>query len=96
MNLGRSCLLVTKSTWMRPNGMDDELARDRYDCLRESNVPYGGSVFGVGGGSAFGGSQSTGMIASPESQFIPLGVARKAQNQANALFDHCMRARGWR
>jgi len=90
------CSTAAQSTWTKPSGTEEELAKDRYDCLRQSGVPYGASVFSAGGASAFGSSQASGTIASPEAQFIPLGVARRAQNQANVLFDNCMRARGWR
>lgn len=91
---GRST--AAQSTWIKQNSTEEELAKDRYDCLRESSVPWGSSVFGLGGNTAAGTSQAMGTIASPEPHFIPLGVARKAQNQANVLFDSCMRARGWR
>ncbi len=90
------CSTAAQSTWTKASGTEEELAKDRYDCLRQSGVPYGASVFSAGGASAFGSSQASGTIASPEVQFIPLGVARRAQNQANVLFDNCMRARGWR
>lgn len=77
------CATASRESWTKEGAGPNVLARDRYACALESRVPYptpyGASV--ASGGSCGG--------------FVVTGTARRAQSEANRLFDACMEARGW-
>ncbi len=94
------CATASQQSWTKAGASADDLARDRYACIQESRVPYGTS-FGSAGFSPTGGGAGWGSRASvaqggSDGGFIPLGAARRAQSEANRIFDACMAARGWR
>ncbi len=93
------CASASRQSWTKPGARPDELARDRYACIQESRVPYGtsfgsASVNPSGGGAGWGSRASVAQGGS-EGGFMLLGAARRAQSEANRLFDACMEARGW-
>lgn len=95
-----ACATASHQGWTKIGFSPDDLARDRYACMQESRVPYGTS-FGSAGFSASGGGAGWGSRASvaqggSDGGFIFLGAVRRAQSEANRLFDACMEARGWR
>jgi hypothetical protein len=82
------CATASRQVWTRPGAGTDDLARDRYACIQESRVQYDMSFSGgARAGFAQGGS---------DGGFVALGGVRRAQSEANRLFDACMEARGWR
>ena len=80
--------------------LDPTISRcDRYACMQESRGSYSGSYGGAsvspsGGGAAWGSDTST-MTGGTDGGFVLLGSVRRAQSQANRLFDACMQAHGW-
>src|SRR5712692_2554185 len=93
------CAHASHQTWTKAGAGPQDLARDRYACTQESRVPWGGSYGGgsasPGGGSAAWGSAGSVAQGGSDGGFIFLGVHRRAQTEANRLFDACMEARGW-
>jgi hypothetical protein len=93
------CATASRQAWTKAGAAPEELARDRYACIRESRVPWGQSYGGAAAtsGSAGASSGSGGSVAQGGSDggFILRGVQRRAQSEANRLFDACMEARGW-
>jgi hypothetical protein len=74
-------------TWTKMGAGPEDLARDRYACIQESRTPWSGSSGGSSGaGVAQGGTGG---------EVFFYGAARRAQSEANRLFDACMMARGW-
>ena len=94
-----ACATPSRQEWSRSGANTDEIARDRYACMQESRVPYSGSYgaasVGSGGGGAGWGSNEAMATGGTDGGFTPLGSVRRAQSQANRLFDACMEARGW-
>src|SRR5262249_19267566 len=94
------CATASRQEWIKEAAGRDDLARDRYACMQESRVPYSGSYGGAGispsGGGAAWGSDATTVTGGTDGGFIFRGSVRRAQSQANRLFDACMEARGWR
>jgi hypothetical protein len=95
-----SCATASRQEWIKGGAGPDDLARDRYACMQESRVSYSGSYGGASvspsGGSAGWGSNASTVTGGTNGGFIFLGSARRAQSQANRVFDACMEARGWR
>jgi hypothetical protein len=93
------CATASRQTWTKAGVGPQDLARDRYACIQESRVPWGGSfgALNANPSSASAGWGSGGSVAQGGSDggFIFLGVHRRAQSEANRLFDACMEARGW-
>jgi len=97
--LGAGCATASRQTWTKEGAGPGELGRDRYACIQESRVPWGQS-YGAAGATPSSASASWGSGASVaqggnDGGFIFLGVHRRAQSEANRLFDACMKARGW-
>lgn len=94
------CATASRQGWTKAGASSEALARDRYACIQESRVPYGTSYGSAGysstGGGAGWGSQGSVAQGGGDGGFIPLGAVRRAQSEANRLFDACMEARGWR
>ena len=94
-----SCATAAKQTWAKPGATPEDLGRDRYACMQESRVPwgqgYGGFSYGSSGGGGGWGSGASMAQGGDDGGFIFLGVHRRAQSQANRLFDACMQSRGW-
>jgi len=95
-----SCATASRQEWVKGGAGPDDLARDRYACMQESRVSYSGSYGGAsvspsGGGAAWGSDAST-LTGGTDGGFIFRGSVRRAQSQANRLFDACMEAHGWR
>ncbi len=95
-----SCATASRQEWVKGGAGPDDLARDRYACMQESRVAYSGSYGGASvspsGGSAGWGSNASTVTGGTDGGFIFLGSVRRAQSQANRVFDACMEARGWR
>lgn len=100
--LSASCATASKQHWAKAGAADGDLGRDRYACVQESRIPYGQ---GFGGFSAVGsppsawagwGSATSFAQGGDTGGFVFLGQQRRAQSEANRLFDLCMQARGWR
>jgi hypothetical protein len=93
------CATASRQSWMKAGAGPEDLARDRYICIQESRVPYGMSYGGLSATStsagAGWGSRAGVAQGGSEGGFIPIGAARRAQSEANRLFDACMEARGW-
>jgi hypothetical protein len=83
--LDSGCVTPARDSWTKDGAGPNDLARDRTACIEASRVPYptpyGASVASVGGCC---------------SGFAFLDTARRAQIDANHLFERCMEARGWR
>jgi hypothetical protein len=94
------CATASRQEWTKLSAGPDDLARDRYACMQESRVGYssssGGANVGPYGGSAGWGSSASTVTGGTDGGFILRGSARRAQSQANRVFDACMGARGWR
>lgn len=94
------CATASRQSWMKPGASADDLARDRYACIQESRVPYdtsfGSAGFSSSGGGAGWGSRASVAQGGSDGGFMPLGATRRAQTEANRIFDACMEARGWR
>jgi len=94
------CATASRQEWTKPGAGPDDLARDRYACMQESRVGYsgsfGGASVGSSGGSAGWGSNASTVTGGTDGGFIFLGSVRRAQSEANRVFDACMQARGWR
>jgi len=89
------CATASRQTWTKPGSSPQDLARDRYACIQESRIPWGQSYGGFGAsGGGFGSGVSTAQGGS-DGGFVFLGVHRRAQSEANRLFDACMEARAW-
>ena len=95
-----ACATAWRQLWSKADAGPNDLARDRYACMQESQVGYAGSYgaasVGPGGGSAAWGSNATTVTGGTDGGFIFLGSVRRAQSEANRRFDACMEARGWR
>ena len=90
-----ACASGSRQSWTRTDETPDDLARDRYACMQESRVPYGTSYGAANPSSAGWGSRASVAQGGSEGGFIFLGAERRAQTEANRLFDACMEARGW-
>ncbi len=90
------CATAARQVWTKPGASVDDLARDRYACIQESRVPYGTSYGAASSTGAGWGSRASVAQGGSEGGFMPLGAARRAQSEANRIFDACMEARGWR
>lgn len=78
------CATASRGNWSKDGAGPDDLARDRSGCIQKSRVPY---PTWYGASVASGGTSG---------RFVLLDASRRAQSEANQLFDACMEARGWR
>jgi len=79
------CVTPSRENWTKEGAGPDDLARDRAACVQESRVPYP-TLYGAS--VASGGGRWSG--------FAVGDAARRAQIEANHMFDACMVVRGWR
>jgi hypothetical protein len=83
MLLLTGCATASRESWSKAGAGPDDPARDRYGCIQESRVPYP---------TPYGASVASGGTSG---WFMFTGTSRRAQSEANQLFDACMEARGW-
>lgn len=91
----RGCATGSRKVWTKTSAGRDDLARDRYACIQESRVPWGQAIGSLGSASSTFGFVGSMAQGGTRGGFIFLGVHRRAQTEANRLFDACMEARGW-
>lgn len=93
------CATASRQVWTKAGASREDLARDRYTCIQESRVPYSmshgaASATSTSAGAAWG-SRASIAQGGGTGGFVLFGATRRAESEANRLFDACMEARGW-